>query len=109
MVTYPSPPGEPGSNPPEYGPPSQSGPPQYGPPPEPQYGPPPQYGQPQYAQPQYDAPPAYPLMPPAPPTRRHGKLLGGITAVIVLAGGGVATYVAVSDTSSDHGAASPRE
>jgi hypothetical protein len=110
-VTFSSPPGEPGSNAPHYEPP-QYGAPQYAPPvygpPEPQYVP--QYGPPapQYVPP-YGPPPAYPLMPPAPPARRRGRLISVLTAVAVLGGGGVATYVALSDTNSDQGAASPRE
>jgi hypothetical protein len=49
-------------------------------------------------------------MPPAPPSpaRRHGRLWSSIAAAVVLAGGGVATYVALADSGSDHGAASPR-
>src|SRR5919197_219242 len=48
-------------------------------------------------------------MPPPAPPRRRTRLLTTLTAVVVLAGGGVASYVALSDTSSEHGAASPRE
>jgi hypothetical protein len=46
--------------------------------------------------------------PPAQPPKRHGKLIAATAAVIVLAGGGIATYVAVSDSSGGEGAASPR-
>jgi hypothetical protein len=126
-VSYPSPPDEPGAEPSEYGPPppqygpaqygpAQYGPPQYGPP---QYGPP-QYGPPQYGPPQYGPPvphdwvqqpaihPITPLSPTPSPKQRRGKLISGITAVVVLAGGGVVTYLALADSSSGQGAASPR-
>jgi hypothetical protein len=48
------------------------------------------------------------------PTREHkphgrGRLIAAAVAVVALAGGGVATYVAVSDSNSHHGAATPKE
>src|SRR5690349_21007731 len=81
--------------------------------------PPSPWQQPQY-EPQYQV--QYPPPPPpsdqwevlgaadAPePARPHrGRLIASIVAVVAIAGGGVATYVAVND-SSDRGAASPRE
>ena len=51
----------------------------------------------------------YSLMPPPQPPRRRGRLLSGLAAAAVLVGGGAVTYVAVSSTSSDHGAGSARE
>jgi hypothetical protein len=40
------------------------------------------------------------------PKKGRGKLIGSIAAVVVLAGGGIGTYVAMSD-SGQHGAATP--
>jgi hypothetical protein len=96
----PSPPQQP-----QYGQP-QYGQPQYG---QPQYGQP-QYGQPQYGQPQqqYGSAPEYPQPAPAKPNGR-GKLIAGVAALVVLAGGGVATYAAFSDSSDNQaGASSPK-
>jgi hypothetical protein len=83
--------------------PSQPYPPQ-----QPQYGQP-QYGQPQYGQQQqYGASPEYPQPAPAKPKGR-GKLIAGVAALVVLAGGGVATYAAFSDSSDNQaGASSPK-
>jgi hypothetical protein len=110
--------GQPAYGQPPYGAPQ---PPQYG---QPQYGAPqpPPYGQPQYGQPQYGQPPAYgqpqygqPDQPwetlnltpaAAAPKRGRGRLIAAVVAVVALAVGGVATYVAISDKNSN-GAASP--
>jgi hypothetical protein len=119
----PQPYGQPGQQP-QYPPPGQYGQPgqpgQYGQPgQQPQYPPPGQYGQPgQYVQPgQYGQQPGQweslggaPAAPYQPPKRGgRGRLIAAAVAVVALAGGGVATYVAVSDSSSKHGAASPNE
>ncbi len=108
----------------QYGQPDPYGqPPQYGQPTPPPYGQPPQYGQPTpppqqfgpgqpYAQPgqwDYLSPnPTY--QPPAPPKRGRGKLIAALVAVVVLAGGGVASYVAVSDkgSSASGGSSTPQ-
>jgi hypothetical protein len=106
---YPPQHGQPQHGQPQYGQP-QYGQPQYG---QPQYGQPqhgqPQYGQPQYGQPQqYQQPEQYPQPAPAKPKGR-GKLIAGVAALVVLAGGGVATYAAFSDSSDDQaGASSPK-
>ena len=49
-----------------------------------------------------------PPVSPAPRARGRGRLVVGATAIVVLAGGGVASYVAFSDTSGHGGAASPK-
>jgi hypothetical protein len=54
--------------------------------------------------PGYGAP--FAPQPPQPQKKGRGKLIASIAAVVVLAGGGVGTYVALSDSSSS-GAASP--
>ncbi|MCU1655525.1 MAG: proline-rich proteoglycan 2 [Pseudonocardiales bacterium] len=46
--------------------------------------------------------------PEAPKRGGRGKLIASLVAVVALAGGGVATYVAVSNSNSHHGAASPK-
>ncbi len=65
----------------------------------------PPHQQPQYLpQPGYGA--AFDPQPAHPVKKGRGKLIGSIVAVVVLAGGGVGTYVALSD-SSQNGAATP--
>ncbi|MGH9062323.1 MAG: hypothetical protein ACRDZY_22860, partial [Acidimicrobiales bacterium] len=75
---------------------------QWGPPQQPQQG---QWGPPEQSQP-YGQPGT--LTQPTKP-RGRGKLIAGAAAVIVLAGGGVATYVAFSDSSGKGGAGSPKQ
>lgn len=119
------PPQQPGQQPGEWGQqPGQWSQPGYGQPsgqqPEPTQ---PGYGQPGYGQPGYPPPGGYaqpgpqqpgqwsppsPMAPPAKP-RGRGKLIAGAAAVVVLAGGGVATYVAFSDSGSSSGASSPKQ
>lgn len=98
----PQPYGQPQPGQPQYGQPQQPGQPQYGQAP---YGQP-QPGQPQPGQPAYGQPAA---PPPAKPKRRARLVAGSAVALVVLAGGGVATYLAVSDSSSSEGAASPKQ
>jgi hypothetical protein len=65
------------------------------------------YAQQQYAQQPGQWGPPETLTQPTKP-RGRGKLIAGAAAVIVLAGGGVATYVAFSDSSGKGGAGSPK-
>ncbi len=94
-----TPPQQPG----QWGPPQQPG--QWGPPQQPdQWGPPQQPDQ--WGPPQ--AGPGQPFAPqPAPNSRRRAGLIASVVAFAVLAGGGAATYIALS-SSSESGAATPR-
>ncbi len=77
----------------------------------PGYGPPPVYGQPGYGQPASDARDGQweILGDPRPEKPRpRGRLIASAAVVVALVGGGAATYIAVSD-SSTAGAATPRE
>jgi hypothetical protein len=98
---YPHPPGQWGGQPQQPQQPGQWNQPTQG---YPQQG----YPQQGYPQPQGQWGPPESLTQPT-RHRGRGKLIAGTAAVIVLAGGGVATYVAFSDSSSKGGAGSPKQ
>jgi hypothetical protein len=106
----PQPPGQPEGQP--FGQPQAQpfGQPQaqpFGPPQGPSQGPPPGYQN--YPPQQENLPPGYQPYQPPPQQQPHsnrGKLIASVAAVVVLAGGGTATYLALSSSGSS-GAGSP--